>query len=205
MKKNSAFTLVELLVVITIIAILAGLAIPAVLGSLEKARAVTDLNQLKSMGQGTARYLSDNEDDMFPESAGQGWPVLLHNYVPDWKGFQSPFDKRPNRGTSPYPISYAVNTNVFGKNTSSYTSASELIIMAPQKQAEKGPPSALFTGTSTSNPKLAMGGSYATHGSGRAGQINCLYGDFHASQLTLAEFKDTLSIKGRARWQPTNN
>jgi hypothetical protein len=81
-----------------------------------------------------------------------------------------------------------------------------LIIIAPQKSAEKGPPTQLFNGQSTGNPKLTPGQGYSTHGTGKKGlQINVLYGDSHVSTLTLDEFKDLSSIKGRARWLPTTN
>jgi len=49
MKKN-AFTLVELLVVITIIAILAGLAVPAIGGALERANQVKDVSNIRNLG-----------------------------------------------------------------------------------------------------------------------------------------------------------
>lgn len=49
MKKN-AFTLVELLVVITIIALLAGLAVPAIGGALERANQVKDVSNIRNLG-----------------------------------------------------------------------------------------------------------------------------------------------------------
>jgi prepilin-type N-terminal cleavage/methylation domain-containing protein len=49
MKRN-AFTLVELLVVITIIALLAGLAVPAIGGALERANQVKDVSNIRNLG-----------------------------------------------------------------------------------------------------------------------------------------------------------
>lgn len=49
MKKN-AFTLVELLVVITIIAILAGLAVPAIGGALDRANQMKDVSNIRNLG-----------------------------------------------------------------------------------------------------------------------------------------------------------
>jgi prepilin-type N-terminal cleavage/methylation domain-containing protein len=50
-KSKRAFTLVELLVVITIIAILVGLAVPAVTGALAKAKQMGDTANARSLGQ----------------------------------------------------------------------------------------------------------------------------------------------------------
>jgi prepilin-type N-terminal cleavage/methylation domain-containing protein len=56
------FTLVELLLVITIIAILTSIAIPALGSSRETARRVKCLANLKSIGTGIQTYLNDSKD-----------------------------------------------------------------------------------------------------------------------------------------------
>ncbi|NBQ65970.1 MAG: prepilin-type N-terminal cleavage/methylation domain-containing protein, partial [Verrucomicrobia bacterium] len=45
MSHNNAFTLVELLVVVSILGLLAGLAIPSISGALAKARQAESMNQ----------------------------------------------------------------------------------------------------------------------------------------------------------------
>lgn len=61
-KKNQkrAFTLVELLVVISIIAILAGLAFPALSGVLERGRQTKDISNIRQLGTIMLTYATDN-------------------------------------------------------------------------------------------------------------------------------------------------
>jgi prepilin-type N-terminal cleavage/methylation domain-containing protein/prepilin-type processing-associated H-X9-DG protein len=59
-KKSAAFTLVELLVVLAIIGILAGLLLPALAGGQAKARNVVCINNLRQLGLATRLYAGDN-------------------------------------------------------------------------------------------------------------------------------------------------
>ena len=59
--KANAFTLVELLVVISIIGLLAGLAVPAIQGGLDKAKQQVDVSNIRQCGLIAFSYANDND------------------------------------------------------------------------------------------------------------------------------------------------
>ena len=65
--RHTAFTLIELLIVIAIIAILAALLLPALARAKQKGQESTCLSNLRQIGLGFSIYLNDNNDHFFDE------------------------------------------------------------------------------------------------------------------------------------------
>jgi len=80
------FTLIELLITVAVIAILAGMLLPALNAAREKARESTCLSQLKQLGLGNLAYSIDNNDDFAPYSS-----MMRKNTNPEnriWYGYE---------------------------------------------------------------------------------------------------------------------
>ena len=84
-----AFTLVELLVVISVIGLLAGLAIPAISSGMNKAKESTKISNLRGIYQACMLWSSENDGRVVPPIAppttsggsGDGWTSFLTNYL----------------------------------------------------------------------------------------------------------------------------
>src|ERR1700728_2154977 len=59
-RRKNAFTLVELLLVLTILAILAGIVLPRMTGSTERARVTAAQTQISTLGTALGAYEVDN-------------------------------------------------------------------------------------------------------------------------------------------------
>jgi prepilin-type processing-associated H-X9-DG protein/prepilin-type N-terminal cleavage/methylation domain-containing protein len=81
-RFSIAFTLVELLVVISIIGLLAGLAVPAISSGLKSAKAGACLSNLHQIGVATMAYTADNSFKL-PDAGASSpeWATTLASFV----------------------------------------------------------------------------------------------------------------------------
>lgn len=84
--RTSAFTLVELMVVIAIIAVLLGLLLPALTSAKQKARGAKCTNNLKQVGMAFLLYAGDSNDQLPPFNSGGPFrsPTTPHNPTNWW-------------------------------------------------------------------------------------------------------------------------
>lgn len=99
------FTLVELLIVLAIISILAGILFPVFLSARQSAQKVRCLANFKNAYDATALYAQDYDDRLIPINhrpgmapdplTDQTWPQILLPYARDFRVFDCPSDMNP--------------------------------------------------------------------------------------------------------------
>jgi len=94
LRSGAAFTLVELLVVIALIAVLASLLLPALSGARIKARSTQCVSNLRQWGLAFRQYADDNTD--FLPRRGQGvQPLAQIDRPEDWFNALPPYFRLP--------------------------------------------------------------------------------------------------------------
>jgi prepilin-type N-terminal cleavage/methylation domain-containing protein/prepilin-type processing-associated H-X9-DG protein len=217
-QLERAFTLIEIIVVLTIIVIMMAMVYPAYTTISERAKAIKDMSNLRQIGLAMQMYLNDKDGILPAIDADPGVgkianPVIYPKYI-DKGGrrvFQSPFDKRPVLDTDSAPVSYGINENMYlliNGNMTKVVSPSSTIFVAPKYN---GDPTLItaWTNRAAAAPYVRNlpvgGGGVMTRGPQRNGtQINALFCDFHAETMTFGPatvpgtFRDTAT-----HWDPT--
>ncbi len=134
MKRKTLFTIVELLVVISIIAILAALLLPVLDSARKKGRTITCVNNLRGLGRANLSYSMDYDGyDIRHRGNGYGYPWHMNSALPDYLevktktygvqvttsgGYVYPFSRLcPEKiGTQTDPVTGLYNLASYGKN-----------------------------------------------------------------------------------------
>jgi prepilin-type N-terminal cleavage/methylation domain-containing protein len=200
---SRGFTLAELMIVIATIAILAAFAYPAFISVQERARVTQDMNNLRQIGLGTQRYLTDNDDVLF--ATATTWMSQLHpKYLPSWNVFRSPFDKRPAlEDDTNSPVSYGLNSSITNKmDSSKITNPSIFILFAPSQATGN---SVVFQGTAATSVTVSKTGPATGGTHNLRKRIDALFADLHAENMFWTVFANSplgSDPSTTQRWSP---
>jgi len=223
MTNNShfprAFTLIEMIVVLGVIAIMMSFVYPGYVAMSERAKATKDMSNLRQVGIATQTYLNDSDGVLF--SPGTAWSSQLNpKYFSAWRGLESPFDKRASSeagtGTPVSPISYGVNAKIYpggaAMSATKITKPTAFILFAPAQTsattvnflgvATTAAPGVTLlgnSGTVTSSPGgVATGGTFSSRK-----RINALFADLHCEMMSWTAFTSTTANPGEPdQWTP---
>lgn len=211
-QSQKAFTIIEMLVVIAIIAVLIGFLMPALSSAREKAKVTQDMNNLRQIGLATQMYLNDNDGAFFkPDASGPAWPGILNpKYISSWSVFQSPFDNNtPSTDPSAARVSYGMN-----ENTTSTGSAGGPALLADQIANPSAfivfaaipdwLPTFKFSGTAGSPTPLRKPAATPVYGTNNnRKRVSVCLADWHVENMDWGTFSDGSSTTtAKQRWNP---
>lgn len=217
MKRTAAFSLIELLVVITILAILAGILFPVFAKAKFAAKGITCISNLRQVGTAMSIYMNDYDDyypwalDVSDKYRPEIWagdpdfqaqipkmPLMneaLASYTKSKGVFECPLDTGINVLDSHPDIAFDVHPSMFKVYGLSYLWRTEFAIKHLAQTSLQSPAQV--------NLMFTAGGHWL--GNGRALNVNenpatalllqqgyrynVLYGDFHAKNVSYADYQ----------------
>ena len=118
-SRNTAMTLIEMLVVVAIIAVLAGLLFPGLKAAMASRDETVALSNMRQIGAAFIGYANDNSYCLPGRVTSNKWPSLLARYLSDVRVYASSFDTQNwiLRGMTPaQAISDTANNTSFIMN-----------------------------------------------------------------------------------------
>jgi len=202
-----AFTLVELLVVIAVIAILAAILFPVFAQARDKARSAACMSNMKQLGTSIQMYVQDYDEQIFFRSTnnanstrihtattgnGLKWWNVLMPYIRDKNVFRCPSDT-PNpsvdtNGLAIIPRSYAASASMEALSLAQVSRTVETIVIT-EAWSTNGSGSKMnteqwleaFDGDMAPDPLRP--GSMLKYANRHQGGMNCTFFDGHAKWL----------------------
>lgn len=189
-SRSPAFTLVELLVVIPIVALLVGLTLPVLAKARESVKSVRELSAVRNLGFGHAAYANDHGGDFllgydvsatardadgnalgFPVSARYPWrllPWLDHQLEDTVLVNQRLEDLGPGRGADAYAVSvqpsFGINVDfVGGSRGGPYNAWLEAFGVPVTRHEEAIDPSRLLVFASARGGLTGQGAAHGFH------------------------------------------
>ena len=130
MKIKKGFTLVELLVVVTIVAILVALIFPIFANARRRSREATCQNGMKKVAVSFMMYVAKYDDQAPPEGVNPSIAVFDSHMREDAKTFTCPeLKKETTYDGSELRLGYAWNPQLSGTRPSFWSDACELVVM----------------------------------------------------------------------------
>ena len=113
MKKQSGFTLIELMIVVVIIGILAAVAVPKIGGNLKKAQVNATRGTIRTFDSSIDSFMLDHSAKL-PNSLQELIPYLKNAKTVPKDSFGMDFTYMPNHSDGSYEIRSAGPDNVMG-------------------------------------------------------------------------------------------